>query len=111
MKYYEDLLKAGEGQDLIDFVKTAITEYKKSEVYREATIAYDYFRKRNVTILRYQKILYTMTGKAVPDTYSANYKLINAFFPIFVKQENSFLLGNGITFNDASTKKKLGGNA
>lgn len=109
MKYYEDLLKAGEGQNLIDFVRGAINDYKSSIMYKEAVTAYEYFRKRNVTILKYQKMLYTMTGKAVPDTYSANYKLINAFFPIFVKQENSFLLGNGITFNDAGTKKKLGG--
>lgn len=110
MKYYEDLLNAGEGQNLIDFVRGAISDYKSSPMYKEAVTAYDYFRKRNVTILRYQKLLYTMTGKAVPDTYSANYKLVNAFFPIFVKQENSFLLGNGVTFNDSATKEKFGGN-
>lgn len=109
MKYYEDLLEAGQGQNLIDFVRGAINDYKSSIMYKEAVTAYDYFRKRNVTILKYQKLLYTLTGQAVPDTFSANYKLINAFFPIFIKQENSFLLGNGITFNDAGTKKKFGG--
>lgn len=109
MKFYEDLLEAGEGQNLIDFVRGAINDYKSSIMYKEAVTAYDYFRKRNVTIIRYQKLLYTMTGQAVPDTYSANYKLVNAFFPIFVKQENSYLLGDGVTFNQDDTKEKFGG--
>ena len=109
MKYYEDLLEAGQGKDLIEFVRLAINEHKKSLLYREADIAYQYFEKRNVTITKYKKILYKLSGEAVPDNYSANYKFCNAFFPIFVKQENSYLLGNGVTFNEDSTKAKLGG--
>lgn len=109
MKFYEDLLDAGEGQNLADFIRGAINDYKSSALYNEAVTAYEYFKRRNVTIAQYQKLLYTMTGEAVPDSYSANYKLTNAFFPIFIKQENSYLLGNGITFNDKGTKDKLGG--
>ena len=109
MKFYEDLLE--NQNDLIDFIRAAISDHKGSALYAEACTAYDYFRKRNVTITQYKKLLYTMTGEAVPDNYSANYKFCNAFFPIFVRQENSFLLGNGVTFNKAKTKKKLGGDA
>jgi hypothetical protein len=50
-----------------------------------------------------------LSGEAVPDNYSANYKFCNAFFPIFIKQENSHLLGEGATFNKDATKEKLGG--
>lgn len=50
-----------------------------------------------------------MSGEAVPDNFSANYKFCNAFFQIFIMQENSYLLGNGITFNEDSTKDRLGG--
>lgn len=78
-------------------------------MYQEAKIAYDYYRKRNVTITQYQKLLYTLSGQAVPDNFSANYKFINAFFPIFVKQEAHHLLGEGVTFNEDATKDKLGG--
>lgn len=78
-------------------------------MYREAEVAYDYYRKRNVTITQYQKLLYTLSGRAVPDNFSANYKFINAFFPIFVKQEAHHLLGEGVTFNEDTTKDKLGG--
>jgi hypothetical protein len=50
-----------------------------------------------------------MSGQAVPDNFSANYKCASSFFKRFVTQENQYLLGNGVTFNDESTKEKLGG--
>ena len=112
MKTYNDLQEVLEKDDeksLQQFTRDVITEWKNSDFYKEAQVAYDYYRKRNKTILEYQKILYTITGKTVPDNYSANYKFINAFFPKFVKQENAHLLGNGATFNDEATKKALGG--
>ena len=111
MKFYEDLLevKNKSEDDLLDFILAAISEHKQSQLYKEAIIAHEYFKKRNITITQYQKLLYTMSGEAVPDNYSANYKFCNAFFQIFIRQENSFLLGNGVTFNESSTKEKLGG--
>lgn len=110
MKTYEDLLKVAEQPTrLMDFVREAINDHKTSILYKEAVVAYDYYRKRNTTITQYQKLLYTLSGEAVPDNYSANYKFINAFFPIFIKQEASHLLGEGVVFNDSKTKEKLGG--
>jgi len=108
---YEDLQDIGEenGQKKIDFILSVINDYKSSDTYKNAVIAYDYFRRRNTTISDFKKLLYTLSGEAVPDNYSANYKFCNAFFQIFVMQENSYLLGNGITFNDNNTKDKLGG--
>lgn len=109
MKYYEDLSKVSQGVDRMNFVLAAINDYKGSELYNNALTAYEYFKKRNVTISQYRKFLHKLSGEVVPDEYSSNYKLCNAFFPIFIKQENSFLLGNGVTFNDDATKDKLGG--
>ena len=109
MRTYEDFLEATSEEEKQAFILAAINEHKSSDLYKEAVDAYDYFRKRNVTITRYQKLLYTMAGEAVPDNFSANYKFTNAFFPIFIRQENSHLLGNGVTFNDDKTKDKLGG--
>lgn len=109
MKTYEDFLELTSEEDIQEFVREAINDHKTSKMYREAAVAYDYYRKRNVTITRYQKLLYTMSGEAVPDNFSANYKFINAFFPIFVKQEAHHLLGEGVTFNEDTTKEKLGG--
>lgn len=111
MKYYDDLkaLPEGDEQKMMDFVLCAIQEHKNSPLYKEAVDAYEYFKKRNVTIMQFRKLLYTMSGEVVPDNYSANYKFCNGFFPIFVKQENSFLLGDGVTFNEENTKDALGG--
>lgn len=108
---YEDLLDLPEGNDTekAAFILSSIFDYKSSDLYKTAKIAYDYFRRRNKTIVEYQKLLYTLSGEAVPDNFSANYKFCNAFFQIFVMQENSYLLGNGITFNEESTKDRLGG--
>ena len=108
MRTYEDLLATSE-EGLPEFVQAAIYQHKQSALYKEAVVAYDYFRRRNVTIGQYQKLLYTLSGEAVPDNYSANFKLTNSFFPIFVKQEVSHLLGNGVTFNKDGTKDRLGG--
>ena len=112
MKKYEDLLKIGEDEKRKqEFVFSVINDHKTSELYRNGKIAYDYYCKKNVTITQYRKLLYTMSGEVVPDNYSANFKFTNGFFPIFVKQEASHLLGNGVTFNEDSTKDRLGGDA
>lgn len=110
MKTYEDLLEYVDNDDKkMQFVFEAITEHKNSDAYKEAVTAYEYYKKRNTTILNYQKLLYTISGESVPDNYSANYKLCNAFFSIFVKQEVSYLLNNGTDFIENATKDKLGG--
>lgn len=111
MKTYDDFLKINNENMIQEFVRSAINGHKSSVFYREAATAYEYYKKRNVTINQYQKFLYNLAGEAVPDNFSANYKFTNAFFPIFVKQEAHHLLGEGVTFNDDSTKDKLGGEA
>ena len=110
MKTYENLVEiSGNEVDKQNFVLTAIRDYQASDQYKQASTAYEYYCKRNVTISQYQRLLYTLSGEAVPDNYSANYKFCNNFFPIFVKQEVSHLLGNGVTFNDEKSKEAIGG--
>ena len=109
MLTYQDLLAVGQSEDArIDFVKKAITQHKATELYRIAYDAEQYFRHRNVTINNYRKILYTVTGKAVPDNWSANFKMASRFFHRFVIQESQYLLGNGVNFGKTETKDKLG---
>lgn len=109
MLTYQDLLAVGEQEnDRMDFVRKAIAQHQNSELYRIAKDADLYFKHRNVTIERYQKLLYTMSGKAVPDNWSANFKMSSRFFYRFITQENQFLLGNGVSFGNETTKEKLG---
>lgn len=110
MVTYNDylLINRENPEEVMEFVHRAITQHKSSTLYQEALIADQYARHKNVTITEYQKLLYTITGKAVPDNYSSNFKLASNFFNRFVTQENQFLLGNGITWKDKGTADKLG---
>ena len=109
MKTYQDFLKkSGSEQEKQAFILEAINEHKQSGMYNLAADAEEYAHQRNSTIMNYQKLLYTVSGKAVPDNYSANYKLSRNFFDRFVTQENQYLLGNGVTLEKDENKKKLG---
>jgi hypothetical protein len=110
MKTYQDFLEVAEksDRDRMEFVLAAINDHKNSDLYQQAKIAREYDEHRNVTIITVQKLLYTLSGKAIPDNYSANYKLRSAFFPIFMRQETQYLLGNGVILKNAENKKRLG---
>lgn len=111
MYTYQDLekiLESGSEDDKMTFARSVIAKHENSEDFKFAKIANEYFKHRNVTIREYQKLLYTVTGKAVPDNYSANFKMASKFFYRFVTQENQYLLGNGATWENTATKGKLG---
>lgn len=107
---YQDLLNAGEVEsERMKFCETVIESHKNSDEVKFARIAHEYDCQRNVTIMEYQKLLYTLTGEAVPDNFSANHKCASNFFHRFVVQKNQYLLGNGIAFVDEEAKNALGG--
>lgn len=66
-----------------------------------------YYEGENPTINRYEKIIYDLQGKAHVDMWTANHKIASRFFGFNVDQTNSYLLGNGVTFKNDTTKKKL----
>lgn len=108
MKTFNDLLAVGENEkERIDFIRQAINEHCNSERYKTAVDAELYYDGLNPTINRYEKIIYDMQGRAHTDMWTANHKLASRFFGMAVDQEVSYLLGNGITFAEESTKKKL----
>ena len=105
---YLEVLETNSETQLIQFVLNAIQEHKRSEKYEIAVIADEYFRHLNRTILDYQKLLYTVSGKVVPDNYSANFKLSSNFFFKFVTGLNQYLLSNGVSWGNPSTENRLG---
>lgn len=106
---YQDLLKvADDDKSRAEFVLKVINNHKSSDDYKTAAIAEEYNKHKNVTITEYQKILYTVTGKAIPDNFSANFKMACRHFHRFITQENQFLLGNGASWDDDSIEGKLG---
>ena len=108
MLTFQDFEKAKNNGNLLQFVETAISEHKTTEMYKMAVIAEDYNRHRNTTISNYQKLLYTVSGRAIPDNWSANYKMACRHFHRFVTQENQYLLGNGVIWENEETADKLG---
>lgn len=109
MLTYEDLTKLGQDEkQRINFVLKAISEHRQSKEYRIARDAEMYYDGENPTIMHYEKIIYDMAGKAHVDMWTANHKIASAFFTFVIDQEVSYLLGNGVRFNNDGTKEKLG---
>ena len=90
------------------FVLSAIQEHKQSEQYRVARDAELYYKQQNPTIMRFQKFVHNQFGKKVPDVWSANNKIASNWYNYFTTQGIQYLLGNGVSFNDDTTKDKLG---
>lgn len=109
MLTYQDLIAVGENEkQRMDFVLRSINEHKSSKAYQMAVDAELYFKGENPTINRYEKIIYDMQGRAHRDMYTANHKIASSFFGFDVRQEVSYLLGNGVTFQEDATKDRLG---
>ena len=106
MKTYQDLLACSENERM-DFVKQCISEHKSTDLYNTAWTADQYNRHKNVTIVEFQKMLYTVSGRAIPDTWSANFKMACRFFHTFIVQEAQYLLGNGVSWINKDTDSKL----
>lgn len=109
MKTYQDLEKVINNENMLkDFLIQVINEHKGSNEYRWAREGEAYDKQKNTTIMLYRKFLYTLSGRAIPDNFSAQHRLPSNFYHRFNMQENSYLLGNGVTFMDENTKKSLG---
>lgn len=110
MKTYQDLLEAQKGgqKELMSFIIAAINEHKNSDMYKAALEADLYMRHKNAFIYNAVDLIEDTLGRRVPILSDA-VKCASGFFPTFVIQQNQYLLGNGVTFNNKQTKDKLGG--
>lgn len=109
MLTFQDLEKVG-NDDIAraKFCRKAVDEFKGTADYKNAADGEAYYNKHNLTIEKFQKMLYTLSGKEVPDVWSANYKLKTTFFRRLVQQQVQYVLGNGIVLGDVNNKLKLG---
>ncbi|MBO6052762.1 MAG: phage portal protein [Clostridia bacterium] len=109
MKSYQELLssaghKGGKGK----FCLEAVKEQTASEFWRTARDAEAYYRHRNPTIARAQKMIYTLLGEAVPDVWRPNHKIPSRYYHYFITQQVEYLLGNGVSLAGAASREKLG---
>lgn len=109
MRTFQDLQEIGEnGRKRMEFIQAAVYELRSSPYYKTAADAEEYYAKRNVTILKYQKYLMTATGQKVKDIWSSDYKITHGFFRQFVLQQTQYVLANGVSFDNDDTKSRLG---
>ena len=109
MKTFQDLVALGDNeQERMAFILQAINDHKSSELYKTAIDAEMYYKHLNPTIMRAQKIVYDLMGKAHIDVWSANNKVPSRYYFYFVTQAVQFLLGNGVSFGEEKTKDRLG---
>lgn len=108
MTYQDMLHDLKGGKDIGAEVVKIIREHESSEVYNTAIIAQDYYDGLNTTITNYQRFIVDAYGSKVPDVWSPNHKIACHDYRKLVIQEALFLLGNGVTFNEESTKGRLG---
>lgn len=106
---YQDLRAVGDNdRDRAEFVRKVVRAHLTSDLYKTAKIADDYARTQNTTIMKYQKMVTMVTGEQVIDPYSAVHRSASNFFKVFVTQLSQYLLGNGTTWKNEQTGKKLG---
>lgn len=111
MKTYNDLIALGEDEsERKAFILQAINEHKTSTLYKTAVDAGLYYRHMNPSIMKAQKFVYDLMGRAHVDEWSANNKIPSRYYFYFITQAVQFLLGNGVSFGEESTKDKLGKN-
>lgn len=104
---YQDFEGKPEGEKR-KLIMKLITEHKGSEAYRIAEDAVLYSTGKNATITKHQKLLYTLTGQAIPDNFSANHKMKSGLYKRYIRQLASYLLGNGLICNNEENHAKLG---
>lgn len=87
-------------KDVITGVTNAISRHLKSDDYLTAVSADNYDKQRNETINNYVKTIFTLTGQPIADFTASNNKLCSNFFHRLNTQRNTYLLGNGVSFED-----------
>lgn len=105
MKTYQDLQEAITKRTLGEFLRSAVREHQGSKAYKDAVDGMAYYNKHNITIEKFQKFLFTLSGNKTPDIWSSDYRLKTLMFRRLVLQEVGYICANGVSMDE---KEKLG---
>lgn len=105
MKTYQDLQEAITKGTLGEFLRSAVREHQSSKAYKDAVDGMAYYNKHNITIEKFQKFLFTLSGNKTPDIWSSDYRLKTLMFRRLVLQEVGYICANGVSMDG---KEKLG---
>lgn len=105
MKTYQDLQEAIVKGNVGAFLRDAVREHQGSKAYKDAVDGMAYYNKHNITIEKFQKFLFTLSGNKTPDIWSSDYRLKTLMFRRLVLQEVGYICANGVSMDE---KEKLG---
>lgn len=105
MKTYQDLQEAITKGTLGGFLRLAVRAHQESKAYKDAVDGMAYYNKHNITIEKFQKFLFTLSGNKTPDIWSSDYRLKTLMFRRLVLQEVGYICANGVSMDE---KEKLG---
>ncbi len=109
VKTLQDLAAAGHSDKARGaFCLEAVTSFMATAAWKTARDAEEYYRHRNPTIARAQKMVYTLLGEAVPDVFRPNHRIPSRYYHYFITQEVQYLLGNGVSLPGTDAKAALG---
>ena len=109
MLTYEDLEKCGDDETKTrDFIYTMIAQQNDNPRFQEGLVAGEFYRGGDPEIRRFEHIIYDTMGFPRKDEFRANHKLTTNLYNLFITQEISYLLGNGISFENEKIKEQFG---
>lgn len=112
IKTYQDLktLKDNDAseKDIMQFIRSAISEHQTSPMYYEAEDAYRYATGHNTEAENREKVYTDLMGVMRKNEYAPCHRIKTNLFKILSVQRVSYLLGNGVTLGDEEKKNKLG---
>lgn len=91
------------------YIVDMVQDFFFSDFYINAVEAEKYYKGENTNIFERMLWFYDSLGSRIEDKFKANNKVASEFFRKIISQENSYLLGNGVTLDD-KIKSELGGN-
>ena len=92
----------------MQFVRQVIDDHKSSDLYRDGDISDRYARQENVEAVSREKLYRDIAGRLVKNNWTPCHRMRSKLFGVLATQENSFLLGNGLTLDKQKNKEKLG---
>ena len=92
----------------MQFVRNVIEDHKGSDLYRDGDISDRYARQENVEAVNREKLYRDIAGRLVKNNWTPCHRMRSKLFGVLATQENSFLLGNGLTLEKPKNKEKLG---
>ena len=92
----------------MQFVRTVIEDHKGSDLYIDGDISDRYARQENVEAINREKLYRDIAGRLVKNNWTPCHRMRSKLFGVLATQENSFLLGNGLTLEKQKNKEKLG---